>query len=509
MNKCPECGSSVSVADRFCGMCGSPLGESRNKTMPQNSRRRGVVFTDTGALASKLGVSCESVRNSLNEYIDKVSQKTVYELLDFCEYSGIPNLSYSRLPVQNKNKDWNVYHKILYNKYYYRLSDDVGFLFIIGGDDIIPTPTLRNFVPGTDTNVPADIIYGYYDAIFKSVDINTIFNEPVRYYVGRLPLGDDATFSQFQNYLERSAQAMEKGIPVQMAYAQCDPNWKSVSAEVISDLSHKELIPDIKVHPRFIWNNIFLSPFVTTNNISEAFNDYANLYYFNLHGSSSPDIPNFIGFPANNEEQKKPYMAIAPETFEASHLANIVVTEACYGGKYKNLSTEASILLTSIHNTTLLYLGSSITAYGAIDRIYQQSSQLYGADIMAKEFISGLCDGNTAGEALHIARKTLFGIPVGEYKFVNMLTVLEFSLYGDPSLSAVFPGRKEQHKKQVQAELSSGSIPVTMQVEVIYKETENSILSMVRNRINHELQDLNSRIQGELAKFGIDRKSVV
>ena len=49
---------------------------------------------------------------------------------------------------------------------------------------------------------------------------------------------------------------------------------------------------------------------------------------------------------------------------------NIVVTEACFGGKYIGLPTNGSMLLSSMSNSTMLYLGSSVTAYGTIDKRY-------------------------------------------------------------------------------------------------------------------------------------------
>lgn len=419
--------------------------------------------------------------------------------MDCSEYARSQSFTYS----QRTKNEWEYYHDILYRQYPYRLYDNVGFLFIIGGDDIIPTPIISNFIPGTDIYVPTDIIYGYYDPIFRFVNINTVFNRPVRFHVGRLPLGTDATFAQFQSYLERSSLAMQNGIPVQMAYAQCDPNWKQVSENVMEELSRKGLIPNVKAHPQLIYHDIFLSPFVTSRNIDEAFNTYANLYFFNLHGSGSPDIPYFIGFPDAQREQRIPYPAITPKSFEESQFDNIIVTEACYGGKHKDLATESSMLLNSITNSTLLFLGSSITAYGAIDKIYRQSSQIYGADVIAKEFISALMDGETAGEALHIARKKLFDKPVNEYKFVNMLTVLEFSLYGDPALHAVFPGTKDNVKESVPLVFDENNISDTMQVETIYNEMDGSILAEVRDRVNRDLQDLNNHLQSTLAEYGI------
>lgn len=504
MDYCPNCGYKILQEDLFCGNCGFSLSQIRSKSNSSSGTCKGIIFTDTLALATKLRVSLGVVCNALKNYINKVASQITYELLD---YSNASSSSLRGCYDRNTRKDWLRYHKFLYSKYSFLWNSDIEYLFIIGSDDIIPMPLFQNFIPGTDGVVSSDILYGYFDMISQSVNLNTVFKSSLRFHIGRLPLSTDATFDQLQSYLDRSANVIGKGIPVQMVYAQCDPNWKQVSKNVVSQLSEKKLIPHVEADLQLIYNDIFLSPFVTKDNIGEAFNTYANLYYFNLHGSSVPEVSCFLGFSENDESRCKPYVAITPKSFEESLCDNIVVTEACYGGRHNGLAMNDSMLLTSMYNETLLYLGSSITAYGAVDKIYKKSACMYGADILAKEFISGLMSGYTAGEALHLARKKLFMNSVDEYKLVNMLTILEFSLYGDPFLTALFPNSSKE-KEIVSPEYSSEIVKNDIQVEVLY-QSAGSVLSLVRNKVNHELQEISNRIQEELVGLGMQPRKLL
>lgn len=496
MSYCPICGYQASPGDLFCGKCGASLSsEVYYKHDVPERIRRGILFTDTSALAAKFGVSSASILAVLKSYMDSVSSFTVYELWDYSKHVGT-SASFSRMHIQ---RDWKEYHRFLYSRHWPFSLQGPKYLFIVGGDDIIPIPVFQNFIPGMDRTGSSDIFYGYLDPVLQIPDPNTVFSAPLKYHVGRLPLAIDATFDQLQNYLERSANAMLKGIPVQMAYAQSDPNWKHVSRQVVSELADTGLIPEVDTDSRLIYDNIFLSPFVTKDNVGEAFNVYANLYYFNLHGSGDPEVAAFVGF---DEVGQQAYEAISPQVFTDSLSDNIVVTEACYGGKHKGLGQDKSILLASICNATLLFLGSSITAYGAVDKLYSQSLQTYGADILAKEFISALMAGYTAGEALHLARSRAYNHPVTEYRLVNMLTILEFSLYGDPSLAAVFPNTPKDHES-VPPGLSADMQKNYIEVRTLYSEKSDSILNLVRNRVDAELRQMSDRIQQDLLRAGM------
>lgn len=500
MDRCPKCKSTVSPEDLFCGMCGTKLVAQEQPLYQAGCSRRGIILTDTYALAIKLQTPHKVILEILDHYVQSLAPHIAYRILDLHEQAA--SSSFLSIPYKQK-PGWEECHKILYKRHLATPHPDTEYLFIIGGDDIIPIPEIPNHImPGAGDTVPSDLLYGYFDPILAQVNINTVIKSPQQYYVGRLPLGTDATLLHLQEYLERAIPAIETGIPVQMAYAQCDPSWKLVSNAVVNPLRQKELIPDIEADPSLAFNSIFLSPYVTDDNIDKAFNPYANLYYFNLHGSSQPETPCFIG--RSDDEEQKAFAAIYPTAFQYAQLDNIVVTEACYGGKHQGLPTDKSMLLSSISHSTLLYLGSSITAYGLPDKCYLQTPLLYGADIMAQAFVSHLMAGYTAGEALALTHDLLLNqsVEVGETAAANMLTVLEFSLYGDPSLKAHFPGQEPSPRLVHRMEKSENA--PDFHCEELYNEAKStSILSMVRNRIDSRLQELNEGIQQELAQYGV------
>ena len=499
MKKCNHCGSVLSEDDRFCGNCGKPVlndtlfgSPYTNVDKKDKNLRKGVIMTDSALLAQKFRVSRSLILSVLNKYIDDIR----------------PYISYFLFDIENEKRtdNWRVYHRFLFKDKHLSIQFQPEYLFIIGGEDIIPVPMMKNCMPNSARElVPTDILYGFNVTLFspEEVDINSLISSKQFYYVGRLPLGQDATFDQLQDYLDRASGYMEKGIPVQIAYAQSDPHWKTVSMKVMSDVNNSGLLPAIQAPSSVLYEKVFLSPYVTCETIDKTFNSYSNLYYFNMHGSRNPDTPEFLG---EAMEEKKFYEGIDPKTISSAKYDNIVVTEACFGGKYIGLPTNRSMLLSSMSNSTMLYLGSSVTAYGTIDRSLEKGTEICSADIIAKEFIYGLMEGYSAGESVFKARRTLYKDNMGSI-ISNLLTIYEFSLYGDPALKALFPNQCRTTPLSHDG-LSDGYVKNMLRVEEVYSEQPNSILDMVRYKVDSSLQSLNEDIQRALPQIGIKPRTL-
>ena len=487
MRKCENCGALVAEDDRFCGNCGYQVTYKTHQQVEIVYRPKGVILTDSLRLAHKLNISQTTVLSLLQEYIIKISSRISYSLLD---------------TFQKPSNDWRAYHQVLFENKYLSFRDKMEYLFIIGAEDIIPVPHMRNCMVTNRTEmVPTDILYGYNFSFFTQnvEDVNILLQSKQLYHVGRLPLGTDASIAHLQNYLERSASYCDTGVPVQLAYGQCDPHWKLVSADVVSALKKSELFPNIEAPSSVIYDKLFLSPYITCNTIDKAFNKYSNLYYFNMHGSGNPEKPYFLGASLEDEEM---YPGMDPDTISSAKYDNIVITEACYGGKFMNLATDRSMLLSSLSNSTMLYLGSSVVAYGTVDAGYRNGTKIGSADIMAKGFISYLMKGYSAGDAVYKTRQKLIESSRGSMAASNLLTVYEFSLYGDPSLKAKFPNQKceaEQSHDVISNEINTNSY----HIEEVYSEQPQSILAMVRKRVDSSLQSLNQEIQKQLSDMGI------
>ena len=493
MGTCHYCGAILEVGDRFCGNCGHPTTYVNSQMnlqyeIKQEYKPKGIILTDSLRLARKFKVQQTFVLSSIHNYINEVSPYISYSLLD---------------TYQSPSDNWQLYHQALFKDKRISLLKKMEYLFIIGSDDIIPVPLVQNcMVTNKKEFVPTDIVYGcnisYYSQ--NGEDINSIIRSKQFFHVGRLPLALDASFFQLQDYLNRSTNLMGKGIPVQIAYGQSDPHWKNVSMEVISNLNNKNLLPSIEAPSSVFHDKIFLSPYITCETVDKAFNKYGNLFYFNMHGSGDPEVPQFIG---KSTEDEKSYLGIGPETLNIIKYDNIIVTEACYGGKYIGLETDKSMLLSSMTNSTMLYLGSSVVAYGTIDAALKEGTGISSADIVAKEFIQHLMEGFSAGDSLYKARLSILNRK-RNISVPDLLTIYEFCLYGDPALKAKFPNQQEIASGShdcLSDELNSNNL----YIEEVYNEqpTSDSILSLIRNRVDNSLQSLNEDIQRHLAEIGI------
>lgn len=498
MKTCVYCGAILDDGDRFCGNCGKPILSNEGiansfNFEKHNKRRSGVLLTNSMRLAQLLNVPQSIILGCLQNYIKRV----------------FPYISYSLIDLSNSSiNDWRECHRLLFKDNYLSVQNEMGYLFIIGGDEVIPVPSMKNCMPSEIVKmVPTDILYGYTLSLFgsKEEDINSLLNSRQKYHVGRLPLAVDSTFDVLQSYLDRAVEYMKNGLPVQMAYAQSDPHWKQVSMKVISELDKSGILPEINAPASVLHDKVFLTPYITCDTIDNAFNSYGNLFYFNMHGSDNPNTPQFLG--QGLEEDPSFYAGIAPQTLSTAKFDNVVVTEACYGGKFIGLKTNQSMLLTSISNSTMLYLGSSVTAYGIIDKSLNKGADINSADVMVKEFISGLMQGYSAGESVQKARCKLLNITQKGSAISNLLTIYEFSLYGDPALKARFSIQPTPHSRGFEDFAGMTSIP-TLQVEQVYGESSNSILSVIRSFVDSSLQALNADIQKELADFGIQTRKL-
>ncbi len=513
MEKCPKCGSLVGTDDKFCGDCGTKLNHGGNEGFAAHLSdhddsvyQQGVIFTDTNALSLKFGISRDTIINTIRKYIHDVKGEIRYRLLDVTEHLQRNTIQSVLSPTRNPS--WKDYHKILYQQHAVMSTTNVPqYLFIIGGEDIIPMPEILNEVNVLfnihDQRIPTDLPYAFTSIVSDdSIGfINGIAGKQVAYHIGRLPLGTDASFNTLKQYLANASENMANGIPVQMVYAQCDPNWKRVSRMVAEDMEALQLIPQIEADPSICYQNIFLSPYITCDTIERAFNPYANLFYFNLHGSNNEDDPRFGGN-STDEEPRKYYHAISPESLKTASFANIVVTEACYGAKYRMLPTDRSMVQTAIAHNTLLYLGSSVIVYGQIDPADPRvQPSISGGDFVAKNFMNSLINGMTAGEALTSIKTTLYN----SKKMSDLLAMIEFSLYGDPRLTACFfidDKRSQQH--QAYSPTSYKTTTERFYCETIYEERpSNSILSMVRQHVDRRFEAVLQEIESQLAALGV------
>lgn len=498
MSFCHNCGQKIENNERFCSNCGVQLcseKESHTAHETNAANKYGYILTNLTALGRKLKVNISQIKELLSLFISaRRNENVYYECIDVSDAGLSPQ------------DCWEKHQKILAGKYRHSLYHEnkkTIYVFIIGGDDIIPMPVVKHFRPtSNEKDIETDILYSFLSEpdTQQKLEKWELFQYPQTVHVGRLPLAADATWEHLENYLHRCVLLNQsKGIPLHQAYAQCDPHWKKVSIEVMKEIINSNYIPtyDPPIDPRFYYQHIFLTPDITVDIVDKVFNTDAQLYYFNMHGSNAPSVSGFLG--QSIIEGQGASIGISPRELTRANKANIVVTEACYGAKYIQKKVNDSMLLSAVTEQTMIYIGSSRIAYGAVDQPLQSSVWTSNADIIAQVFMSEMLSGSTAGEALFKARSEVFK-RTSEASAENMLTVTEFNLFGDPSLKT---SRTSKHSKASETDflIIPSAATTKCEIENLYENKPSSILSAVRQLVNINLQHIREKIDKHLYEY--------
>lgn len=544
---CPECGHKIDEKGaRFCPECGTDLGvadipdvnvpdanvtdeniaglkiNSASAKGSSSETLYGLIFTNVGLLADKLDVESSDLEKLLDDFIAYKKEYGVnYRLIDAGNYTFARTGLFSRERTVHLDSDSPVedYMEILldvHEKEEKKGKDVSTYLFIIGGNDIIPMPVIRHYVQkdgnsdkDIDTDLPYSLPYGR-DVLAKLESMDA-FRYDQLFFIGRLPLGTDATPEDLVGYLQRDLDN-SSGIPLNFAYGQCDPNWKNVSARVASELVSTGLLLDLegKLVPGAYYNRLMLSPMISAENVSKVLNRQASLYYFNVHGGRGMNMPEYYG-QSLQEEGGNWYTVFSPQHIAACREANGVVCEACYGAKFIGCDKRHSMVLSAMSASTLLFLGSSRVAWGSVDHsgATPSTASVGFADIIANTYLGAVLRGYTAGEAFLEARRKIFG----RYEFgepVAAATVVEFNLFGDPTLRFSAEGgiSKDTAFPDIQKSIvePDAEMKVASYEQVARPEGE-SVLDMVRNAVNANINDMHSMIARHLySNYKVDAR---
>jgi len=532
---CPQCGTRCTDEASFCGNCGTPLPKSRpceepapqqpsasvpvsefdravSKAVEERSTTKpvceeGVLFTNLDALAERLNTQRDILKKILLAYAEASASRGIhYRLLDVSDYLFVGT---SLRKVSLKPADsWLKHVELLDNWYRHYRPHESGeqkscYLFILGGHDIIPMPVMEHYMRHQenfhDRDIETDLPYAYLldrdrCPMFSS---GRVFEYEQYFHVGRLPFGADASLDDLTGYI-RSMAHLPNGLPVGSYFALANNLWKDESVAVCSPLREHGLTQSTASYEEYemagyplVENGLFISAPVTTRCIDELFTPNASVYYFNLHGSSAPESRGFVG-----EAQQREYcLAIEPEQLAAIASPNLFVTEACYGARFIDYDRRHSMLLTALGNRTLIYLGSSRIAFGS-----RSASQIDYADRMAMSFLAGFLDGHSAGEALFLARHDFFGAAKGNIDPIQMTTIAEFNLFGDPYAFVERPAGCRLSAKR--AAISETSVHCATASECVYSKSAEarpaSMLDEVRNAVDANLRFIRETVNREL-----------
>ncbi len=554
---CPNCGNKCQDNHLFCGNCGAKLpveaaraaassaigttpSSHTNSTPPttattavesarpaatlrnETPMTEGIILTNLPALARKLNSDVITVGALLQAYAEASLTRNIrYRILDVANYSMLNPDARGRRISLSPTDSWVEHGSLLADSYRYgrhTTREETAYLFIIGGEDIIPMPVVRHYMADNpsigDKDIDTDIPYAYLlgERTYPMLTSGELFEYEQYFHVGRLPFALDASLDDLAGYLRRAAQAFD-GIPLSSWYGQTNLPWGDDSQIVISPLQQARLHTNASLHEesyatmgdyRFslAQGGLFYSLPITEQDVDRFFDRKANFYYFNLHGS---DAPTTSGFVADFKGQG--FGAIDPHQLATMEVPNIFVTEACYGAKYMQYYRDQSMLLSAIGNQTLLYLGSSRSAF------CNNRYPIDNSDRLSNVYITELLNGNTAGEALYLARKSFFEYDNGRLYDQQMVSIVEFNLFGDPTLRAQRPLQQDRIESTTRNIMARKGVQTVAEHKCIYTADTSSgpqsILDQVRGAVNRNLQQIRETVDRELyARLGVEPRQL-
>lgn len=514
---CPECGTKVAGDVNFCPNCGCRLSEdeeyseSDNDYCPDNV---GIIFTDTGVLARKYGVSTDDVDEVLSNFMEKTEQ--------FDQEWHMLDMHYHKHELGQAT--WMDYSDVLQH---YIKDNDIKpgpklSLFIIGGNDVIPQPSEANpcFQPSpwSDDSYQDRVYADFYYCFYGKLPLQFMDFTKARCNVGRLPLETgkmETTLEEdLQAYFNLSNMVTEEGgIGIGRAVMTSNYDWIPASREMARNLPTEHIDDEENV----TLDNMFISPNIMANmdeGLDKIYTDSlskADMLVFNLHGACDPGQSSFY----STDE------AFSINMLEKSN-ARIFNTVACWGGRYIKYRREQSMLLSALYgNGVLLYSGSCVPAMGKCGNFQQDDTwsiqpAAYSETFMAR-FAQYQCIGTmSAGEAFLKAKCDYYNSSRGiEEDEIILATVLMFNLYGNPML-------RTRPNVDVLAEIQDESGAKNSLCRIPYRPTKKqmllnnandgtkSLLDSIRGLVDNNIRQIHDTLTSQLyCQLGLEPRQLL
>jgi hypothetical protein len=271
---------------------------------------------------------------------------------------------------------------------------EIAFLLLLGGDEVVPFFRLQNPCADGDDSVLSDNPYASRDDDF-------FIPERV---CARIPDNKDANFIIKQ--LQKSCRVK------QGAFGYTARVWQKASADVYRLIGQTK---DLKS-----------SPPLNSETFKPSWLQDKDFLYFNLHGSKIS--ANWYG-----QDQAEYPVALNPENIHGA--TGLVASEACYGAYIIGKSHQSALSLKFLSEDDIYcFCGSTTIAYGPAA---PPSSE---ADLLVRYFFEYIKRGFTTGEGLRNAKIDFARKSLRRHGFLDdddRKTLLQFVLYGDPTLRLV------------------------------------------------------------------------
>lgn len=457
----------------------------------------GLILTNTSRLASVLSSDQNRIRGVIASYVSSSTSYIDWQVVD------ISDEIYADIDKTN----WSAYIQVL-DDYYIGLglqNRNYCPLFIIGGDDIVPMPTIRNplYTVGHE-HLYSDMAY-CFDS--PNVRLEDFVSQKPRFAVGRLPLTKEWGVDGLVSYLNDCVDYMANGISIRGAAMTTTQSWLRASDEMMRD------IPTVSLSEDYVPlnNRMIVSPDLDTED-EEMYDGYihelkkVDFLVCNLHGSDQEDVSEFSGQALSDPN----FMPTAIQVSMLSHTTPYIFnTVACYGGRFMGYKLEESMMLSAMAYGTMLYCGSCDTAYGG-----SLNGEASCSELMMKLYNLYLHKGLPAGLALIKAKQDYYRTCHDEDGDENaMYTILEFNLFGCPSISMKPKLSADYEPKLLGLEINKKPAasyrPKTREVVSggAYK-TEN-IHAYLRGLVDNNLSIIRQKVEVEVyQRLGLGRENL-
>lgn len=456
----------------------------------------GVILTSTGVIADKYYSCAEENRQAAVKAViqkfqeDSESIGNTWLLCDVSDYDYIFKDDDSSL----KSGGVTVSEKVVASWQFYALAlqdfcAGMGLqttaktpLLIVGGDDVIPVPIEEvefdllgengktehhESMPHVDMKYCFPLDFDLFKELEKEKlekekrpfhNISESILEKAKFNVARIPLESGRlgtkVWEDLGGYFDKVI-ASGKSVKVNSAVACAAEN---LAPGMIEDITHP--LPLVDDNIKFSGQKVFISPPVdleqntTMNTVYKEAVSNADLFISNLHGSDKFNTLEYLGRPVkgggywyseNGRDCDYWPKAFLPYLTLSSKL-KVILSLACYGARYIEYPRDVSTLLTAMYNSgVLLFMGSSQIAWGAGEG--WDGGRPSCSDSLMQIYIDALMEGDSAGYALLKAKLDYFYNNYSMDAKLAYLTIVEFNLFGDPTLHIEFPPRSRQSFK--------------------------------------------------------------
>ena len=278
-------------------------------------------------------------------------------------------------------------------------------VLIVGGPDVVPFYEAPNPTPyDGDASVPTDSCYGASDPL-------ELVSE---WAIGRLPGATSGDPTLLLRLIEAATAHRPHTDRTQKPFGYTTEAWRRAAAEVYAE------VPGA--------GGLLISPPLLATTLDRTLLDGARRIYCNLHGVR--DGPLWYGQPS---DRRALVAALRPVDLVGLDLQGaVVVSEACYGAAIAGRDEHTSLALAFLARGAVGFLGATAISYGP------PSPPLGEADLVALHFLRALrTPGATLGSALLAARAGMLRDTLAQQATLDeddQKTLLEFVLYGDPTL---------------------------------------------------------------------------